>query len=219
MIVLVPDSVLTVWDPVVGTQLSYNVLYASDDTPVLITWDKRFIWAAKSRAISSWDIGTGTPRQLSLQTMDHTPNAGVFHDKRFVWTLNRTGALRRVDPAKAANRLSVFTLSGSFRDLTGDGNSLWTINLTSGNIEQYDSVTGTLKGGFAHPTDALGLHYDGRFLWVIAGTGLGQGIIYQYDPVTGTSTYNFNTRLYPTTAGGPLSLTGNGRFLYATELV
>lgn len=216
IIVLVPDSSLSKWDHRTGTLINRNVLFSIDSTAIFPAWDKRFLWITKANNLLQYELGVGAPSLIGTNGIAHTPNAGCWFDGRFIWTLERGGTLRRVDP-KTHTVLDSSTLSGNFRGLTGDKRYLWTINLTSGNVEKHDARTATLIDGFTRPTSAVALHHDGRFLWILTGTGNSTGTIKQYDPVTGTQIGTFNITTYTTSAQGPLGIVGDGRFLYVTE--
>lgn len=210
---------LFVWEPGATPERKIETIpLANNISNGYIFHDGRTLWIGALAGAN-----TITPRHLETNTngtsinIGHAP-LGLWYDGRLLWSIVAAGTLRQIDLTTATIVNTITLPVGTYVGLTGDKRTIWTINTTSGNIEQYDPETGTLLGGFTHPANPKDLHYDGRFLYVLTGDISTTGTIKTFDPSTGTQTHSADTTVYTVTdfADG---LCGDGRFLYAVENV
>lgn len=212
------DVYLQFWEVATGTiaraplQLTTNAALT-----IMPYFDGEFLWLTRVS-------GTSTVTPLNLATnilgasvaLSQNP-AGIWSDRNFLWNLASTGSLRRHDLSVATNSETFALAVSTYTGLTGSDDALWTINTVSGNVEKYDQATLTLGPTFTAPSDAVDLHYDGEFLWILTGAPGVQGTIKKYDPTTGTQISSNNIRNYGL-LGDAIGITGDGEFLYYVEL-
>lgn len=212
-----PSPWFVTTDPSTGTRVHRFHLSSSFNLSVYPAHNGRFVW------LTRLTTQTVTPFDLVTQTFGSTISigtnpAGIWVDDRYLWDIASTGVIRKVDLAVGTVIETISLPADVYIGLTGDKRFLWSMDLTTGSVIQIDPETGTIEGGFTKPADATDLHHDGRFLWIITGAAGVQGTIKQYDPSTGTQIGSFNITNYGL-SDSPLGITGDGRFLYNTELI
>lgn len=208
---------INTYDPVTGTRIHRFRLSATIGIACYPACDGRCV------LITRRTTQTVTPLYLETQTFGKTISigtnpVGIVYDGRFLWNISSAGALGHVDLATGTTIETASLTASSYLGLTHDKRFIWTIDVTNSLVQQVDPSTGTIVGGFTMPSNAKDLHHDGRFLWILTGAGSVQGVIRQYDPTTGTECGAFNITNYGTT-DTPTGITGDGRFIYHTELI
>lgn len=213
-IVVTANPYLVTTDPVTGTRI-LRIQLATLNAGVYPAYDGRFLWVSRLTTLTVTPIDLTTNNQGTPVNISTNP-VGFWLDKRFLWKISSAGNLVQVDLSTGTGMDTITLPASTYLGLTGDSRFLWTTDTT--NVVQIDPATGTVVGAFTKPTNAVDLHFDGRFLWILTGALSTQGTIKQYDQVTGTEIGTFNVTNYglSETATG---LTGDGRFLYNTERI
>ena len=213
------EPFLKTYDPVTGARINNFRLSTTIGLSCYPTIDGRVIW------ISRLTTQTVTPFYLETETKGSTVAiganpVGIWYSptERLLWKISAAGAISTVDMETGTITDAISLPVDVYKGLTGDSRFLWTLDLTTGSVKQVDRLLSTVVDGFTQPTDAADLHFDGRFLWIVTGAESIQGTIKQYDPFTGTEVGSFNITNYGLSSG-PIGITGDGRFLYVTDLV
>jgi streptogramin lyase len=216
-IVAGPKARIVTIDPVAQTRMHLFQLTTTNNLIVYPAFNGRWIWLTRlsTSNVVPFDLETQTTgTAISVSTNP----VGIWDDGRFLWTLAATGALRRIDLETGTVIESISLGADVYQGLTGDKRFLWVMDTTTTSVIQVDRETGTVVNSFTRPANAADLHHDGRFLWILTGAVGVQGTIKQYDPETGTQLGSFNITNYALT-DSPAGLTGDGRFLYNTEII
>lgn len=212
-----PQPLLRTLDPVTGKIMATDVLSLTLNINCFPAHDGRFLWLTRltTQTVTPYYLDTltkGTPVNIASNPV------GIWVDKRFLWKISAAGVLVQVDLETGTILDTINLPVDVYSGLTGEGRFLWTMDTTTGNVDQIDTSTGTIEGIFTRPANATDLHHDGRFLWFLTGAASTQGTIKQYDPTTGTLLDTFNITNYGLSST-PTGLTGDGRLLYNTELI
>jgi hypothetical protein len=195
-----------------------NSIFLNPNREVYIHMGSRFLWASNfsDAAIHWFDPSFDPPFLVSGFSIGHTA-VGLWADDRYMWTMVSGGNLRQID-LKSQTVIGFFSLPAStYTGLTGDGRFLWTIDVTNLLVCQIDPKTGSIVGTFTVAASPNDLHFDGRFLFIFTGNASQAGRIRQYDPSKGSAMGNVLLKTYTSLESG-ISLTGNSRYLYATEI-
>lgn len=208
-----PTPYLETWEPTTGTRAHRESL-GSINGNVYPAHDGRYILLTRltTQTVTPFDLSTNT--QGSTINIGTNP-VGIWYDGRFLWKISSGGVLGRMDLETSTVIETISLPVDVYSGLTGFKRFLWTMDLTTGNVDQIDTTTGTIVGTFTKPANASDLYHDGRFLWFHTGDSGVQGTVKQYDPATGTLMNTFNVTNYGLN-DLPNGIDGDGRFLYLT---
>lgn len=211
-----PQPYIVISDPYKGTRILRDRVSTTIGISSYPAFNDRYVWLSRivTQTVSPYDLKSklrGTPINIGSNPV------GIWINGRILWKISSAGSLVPVDLFNGSVGDAITLPASTYAGLTGNGRKLYTMDSTD--VIEIDVNKQTTNALFAKPSNAKDLHHDERWLWILTGASSVQGVIRQYDPNKGTeSSGSFNITNYGI-SDSPTGLTGNGRYLFNTELI